>query len=220
MPCVSSRPLRIQTCLVHRAAIGALEAVSAPIEINGHIKTTPFSTSADQQHLTMSTIVIGKFATTEAYRNDTHIADDGLRLISSREGVLGCVPSRNCPHRSVYSLSCCVEPITVFKSRIRTSGCPFTVSFYFHYHTVSAKRIFRHPVCTSPEVFLKVVQDKELYQTIQDRLSAVRIGDPELYHGIAVGDPFKALIGPIHEVSCSFIMFFSCIVWYTDSCRH
>jgi hypothetical protein len=37
----------------------------------------------------MSTIVVSTFVTSEAYRNDPHIADEGMRLISTREGVLG-----------------------------------------------------------------------------------------------------------------------------------
>lgn len=41
----------------------------------------------------MSTIVFTKFATTEAYRADPSIADEGMKLIGSLEGVVGSVLS-------------------------------------------------------------------------------------------------------------------------------
>ena len=61
------------------------------------------------------------------------------------------------------------------------------------------------PVCTSPEAFLKVVTNKELYDSMVDALAATRIGDPEHYYGVCVSDPIKALEGPYQEVSRSFL---------------
>jgi hypothetical protein len=51
---------------------------------------------------------------------------------------------------------------------------------------------------------LKVVTNKELYDSMCDALAAARIGDPEHDYGVCVSDPIKALEGPYQEVSRSF----------------
>ena len=51
---------------------------------------------------------------------------------------------------------------------------------------------------------MKVVTNKELYDSICDALEPSRIGDPEHYVGVCVSDPLKALVGPYYQVSRSF----------------
>jgi hypothetical protein len=65
--------------------------------------------------------------------------------------------------------------------------------------------ILRQPVCTSPEAFMKVVTNKELYDKICSTLDATRVGDPEHFVAVCVSDPLKALVGPYYQVSRSFL---------------
>jgi len=110
----------------------------------------------------MSTIVISRIKTTEAYRADPTIADEGVKLVSEVEGVVGN---------------------------------------YHGVHVEDPEVGVSVQVCTSPEAFMKVLTDKELYDKLCDSMASSRIGDPEHWCAVCVSDPIKALEGPYHQVS-------------------
>lgn len=56
-------------------------------------------------------------------------------------------------------------------------------------------------VATSPEAFLKAVENKELFGSIVDATQPCRIGGFDQYFTVAISDPAKALAGPVTEVA-------------------
>ena len=61
------------------------------------------------------------------------------------------------------------------------------------------------PVATTPEAFLAVVNNKEQFGAILEKLSVTRASDAiDQNFFVAISDPFKALAGPVTEVSCSY----------------
>jgi hypothetical protein len=52
---------------------------------------------------------------------------------------------------------------------------------------------------TSPEAFGAIVKNKELLDTIFQKMLVTRVGDVQQYHTVAVSDPKVALSGPVTE---------------------
>jgi hypothetical protein len=149
----------------------------------------------------MSTVIITEFTPSEAYKADPSCINEGMALISGCEGVVAYVGS-TVDFANTLSFSIPPGTTMVSVSKVAMLLTPSKVPPSVHPPSPHSPPL--GTVATTPEAFLAVVNDAELYPRILKAMEVTRVGEIEHFFFVPVSDPFKALVGPVTEITSAF----------------